>query len=197
MAATSQDHHSAACAASRLDMKILFLAMTLVFAGAAAPAQTTQDAEVRQRLQQLEDKAALKNLVDVFSVLADKKDVQAQTLLFTEDATVDSISDGRPGSSFKGRKQIGDAFGAYLANFDTVYHINGQQTVEVAGDKATGTAYCLVVLIGKENGKTIRNTSGVIYNDEYVRRGKTWLIAKRVSNFTWRDRAEVPPPSAR
>ena len=152
---------------------------------------------MRQRLQQLEDRAAIKNLVDVFSVLADKKDVQAQTLLFTEDATVESFSGGQLVSSLKGRKQIGDAFGGYLATFETVYHINGQQTVELAGDKATGTSYCLVVLIGKENGKTIRNTSGVIYSDEYVRRGKTWLIAKRVSNFAWRDREEVPPSAAR
>ena len=152
---------------------------------------------MRQRLQQLEDKAALKNLVDIFSVLADRKDVQAQTLLFTEDATVESFSGGQLVSSLKGRKQIGDTFGAYLATFETVYHINGQQTVALAGEKATGTSYCLVVLIGKENGKTIKNTSGVIYSDQYVRRGNTWLISKRVSNFAWRDRQEMPVPAAR
>jgi hypothetical protein len=31
-----------------------------------------------------------------------------------------------------------------------------------------------------ENGKTIKYTSGVIYNAEYVRRGGRWLISKRV-----------------
>jgi len=31
--------------------------------------------------------------------------------------------------------------------------------------------HSLVVLIGGENGKRIKNTSGVDYNDEYVRRG--------------------------
>ena len=121
---------------------------------------------------------------------------RAQTLLFTEDATVESLSDGQS-MTLKGRKQIGDTFGAYLATFETIYHVNGQQTVEIAGDKAKGTSYCLVVLIGKEKGKTIKNTSGVIYNDEYVRRGKSWLISKRVSNFAWRDREEMAPPPAR
>jgi hypothetical protein len=29
------------------------------------------------------------------------------------------------------------------------------------------------------------------YNDEYVRRGKSWLISKRVSHFTWRQREEI------
>ncbi|MBO0144632.1 nuclear transport factor 2 family protein [Agrobacterium sp. Ap1] len=144
-----------------------------------------------QRLQTLEDRAALKTLVDTFSNLADTKDVSSQVLLFTEDATVSSVSDGQPGSSFKGRKEIGDAFGGYLANFETVYHINGQQTVELTGDTATGTAYCLVVLIADDAGKKIRNTSGVTYHDEYVRRDGKWLIAKRTSNFTWRDRQEL------
>jgi hypothetical protein len=47
-------------------------------------------------------------------VLADKKDVAQQVLLFTEDAIVDSISNGQPGTSYKGRKQIGDAFSARI-----------------------------------------------------------------------------------
>ncbi|WP_222282864.1 nuclear transport factor 2 family protein [Rhizobium leguminosarum] len=59
---------------------------------------------IEQKLQALEDGAALKTLVDTFSNLADTKDVTAQLLLFTEDATVSSVSSGQPGSSFKGRK---------------------------------------------------------------------------------------------
>lgn len=145
-----------------------------------------------QRIQQLEDRAALKDLVDVFSNLADQKDVQAQLPLFTEDATVESFMGGQLVSSLKGREQIGQGFSGYLALFDAVYHQNGQQTVEIQGDTAKGVSYCLVVLIGKENGKTYKNTSGVIYNDEYVRQGEKWLIAKRVSNFAWQQREELP-----
>jgi ketosteroid isomerase-like protein len=157
-------------------------------------AQTSNDGNLAQRIQQLEDRAALKMLVDTFSNLADRKDVQRQVLLFTEDASVESITDGKPSTPLKGREQIGKAFAAYLANFDTVYHINGQQTVDVRGDTAMGTVYCLVVLIGTENGRRIKNTSGVTYNDEYARRGNTWLISKRVSHFTWRDREEMAQP---
>ena len=57
------------------------------------------------------------------------------------------FSDVRP--SFK---EMEDAFGAFLKNFETVYHFNGQQTVTIKGDKASGTSYCLVTLIGVENG---------------------------------------------
>jgi hypothetical protein len=172
-------------------MKTLMLAVALLVTSVAAEAQTTREGNLAERMRLIEDRVALKALVDTFSVLADQKDVQRQTLLFTEDATVESYSAGQLVSSLRGRKQLGETFRDYLAQFQAVYHLNGQQTVEVHGDRATGVSYCLVVLIGSENGTTIKNTSGVIYNDEYVRRGGRWLISKRVSNFTWRDREEV------
>ena len=171
-------------------MNTLVLAATLLVIPVSTMAQTANDT-LAQRVQRLEDGAALKRLVDTFSNLADQKDVPKQVLLFTEDATVESITDGKSSSALKGREQIGKAFAAYLANFETVYHINGQQTVDLRGDTATGISYCLVVLIGVENGKRIKNTSGVYYNDEYVRRGNAWLISKRVSHFTWRQREEI------
>ena len=142
-------------------MNTVFLAAALLFVSGPVTAQTPSDWGLTRRVQQLEDRAALKTLVDTFSNLADRKDVQKQVLLFTEDATVESITNGKPSSPLKGRDQIGKAFAAYLANFETVYHINGQQTVDLRGDTATGVSYCLVVLIGVENGKRIKNTSGV------------------------------------
>ena len=173
-------------------MKTLIAALAMLATPFLTKAQTMPDPTMTQRLQQLEDRVALKTLVDTFSNLADTKSVNTQVLLFTEDATVDSWSEGKQVSSFTGRKQIGEAFSAYLALFDTVYHMNGQQTVELDGDRATGISYCLVVLIGKDGDKRYRNTAGVIYQDEYVRRDGRWMIAKRVSDFTWRSRDEVP-----
>lgn len=82
-----------------------------------------------------------------------------------------------------GRKQIGEVFGTFLTRFETVYHINGQQTVVIDGDKASGTSYCLAILIGVENGKRIKTTIGVYDHDEYVRENNRWLIAKRRSTF--------------
>ncbi|MBQ3426794.1 MAG: nuclear transport factor 2 family protein [Clostridia bacterium] len=134
------------------------------------------------------DRIELKDLVDRFSVAADDKDAQAQTLMFTEDATVDSYRGSELISSYKGREAIGNAFGSFLARFDTVFHINGQQTVKIDGDTATGTAYCQVVLIGKnEEGKNVMTTQGVRYTDTYKKVNGEWLIASRASNFVWTD----------
>lgn len=141
--------------------------------------------------QIIKDKMDLKELVDVFSVLADRKDAKAQELLFTENAVVNSYRDAKLISTLQGREQIGEGFGNFLSLFETVYHINGQQVVTIDGDKATGTSYCQVVLIGKENGKRIMTTQGVTYDDEYLRVDGMWLIAKRTSHFVWSDRKTV------
>lgn len=146
------------------------------------------DPSLLQRLQQLEDRAALKLLVDRFAVLADRKDVDAQVQLFTDDAVLISYVGDQVVSSLQGREAIGQAFGTFLAQFTTVYHLNGQHTVELHGDRATGTHYGLAVLLGKEEGRDVRYTHGVVYTDEYLRRDGQWLIAHRLTHFAWRVR---------
>lgn len=168
---------------------LFFLGSILMFF--AANAQNTNNKNLAQRLSDIEDRVAIKNLADTFSVLADVKNVDAQLLLFTENATVESMREGQPGSAFTGRKQIGEAFSGFLALFETVYHINGQQTVTLNGNNASGISYCTVVLIGNENGKKMKTTMGVIYHDEYVRERGKWLINKRQSNFTWTEKMEM------
>ncbi|WP_313392160.1 nuclear transport factor 2 family protein [Sphingobium yanoikuyae] len=165
--------------------------LTLACMASATPA-AAQDTDLAARIGKLEDEAALKRLVDTFSNLADRKDIDTQVTLFTEDATVDSWVDGKKGSSLKGRAELASAFGGFLAQFSTVYHMNGQQTVTIQGDEATGTAYCLVVLVSQSDGKTIRRTSGVRYDDRYERRNGQWLIAARTSHFEWTAIEELP-----
>ena len=136
---------------------------------------------------QVEDQLALKRLVDTFSNLADVKDVDAQVLLFTEDAEVVSKSGDQVFRS-KGREEIGKAFASYLALFDVVYHLNGQQTVDIDGDTATGISYCFVTLIGQGR----KNQSGVRYHDTYVKQDGKWLIKRRESDFMFTTIEDMP-----
>jgi hypothetical protein len=153
--------------------------------------ENANSTSLNDRIYELENVRALRELVDNFSILADKKEVRKQTLLFTKDATVESYVNGNLVSSLKGTKEIGDAFENFLKNFETVYHFNGQHVVSINGNKAGGTLYCLVDLISSENGKKIKNASGVSYKDEYVYENGQWLIAKRTSTFVWQDRKEL------
>lgn len=138
-------------------------------------------------LENIKNRAELKELVDTFSILADKKDTDTQTFLFTEDAEVYTYRDGELITVLKGRDEIGKAFRDYLSLFETVYHINGQQTVNIDKYKANGISYCQVVLIRVENGNKIMLMQGVYYNDEYTNINGKWLISKRTSNFVWSD----------
>ncbi|MDP4098770.1 nuclear transport factor 2 family protein [Paenibacillus sp. P96] len=119
------------------------------------------------------------------------KDIRKQVLLFTADATVESYLSDQLVSSLKGTKEMGDAFEAFLSNFETVYHFNGQHQVSINGNKAEGTLYCLVDLISVEDDKKMKTTSGVYYRDEYVCENGKWLIAKRTSTFAWQDRQAI------
>ena len=170
-------------------MKKVILFLVLALTGLVSKAQTVQ--ELTMKINEIKDRIAIKNVVDTFSILADVKDIKTQVLLFTENATVESRVNGQPGMTLAGRKQIGDAFGAYLSTFETVYHINGQQSITLKGDKATGISYCLVTLIGTENGKKMKTTMGVYYNDEFVKEKGHWLISKRTSNFVWQEKKPI------
>ena len=136
-------------------------------------------------IQKIADRMALKDLVDTFSNLADTKEIDEQVQLFTEDAEVISYQGEKQTSHLTGRKELAERFKAFLNQFTTVYHINGQQTVKIDGNKATGIAYAQVVLVSENNGKKIMRTQGVRYNDEYVRQNGRWLISKRTSHFEW------------
>jgi hypothetical protein len=164
----------------------------ILLAGLSVNAQNAKGKnEMEKTLQELQDRAALKEVVDTFSNLADTKEVHTQVQLFTPDATMEAFTGGKSTGTFKGRDEMERAFGAFLANFQVVYHFNGQQVVKIEGDKASGISYCTVTLIGIQAGKRTRTTMGVHYKDEFVRENGRWLISHRISNCDWQDREEM------
>lgn len=140
---------------------------------------------------ELADKIALRELIDKISMLGDKKDFVHQTELFSENAISETVAGGATILKLEGRKEMVQAFEKFLQDFDTVYHFNGQQTLTINGDTATGTCYCFITLIGNENGKKIKTTVGATYEDEYIRLNSQWLVSKRVGNFNWQDKTEI------
>jgi hypothetical protein len=169
-------------------MKRVALLLTLSFFFFTSKAQKMNNTNNITGIQAIEDRLALKNLVDTFSTLADQKETAKQALLFTEGAVSETFVNGKVVSSLKGRKQISETFAAFLNNFETVYHINGQQTVTLNGDKATGISYCFVTLIGTENGKKMKTNIGAYYTDDFVRKDGHWLIAHRKATFAWQEK---------
>lgn len=146
---------------------------------------------IEKRLTAIEDRTAIKFLVDEFSNLADSKEIDKQVLLFTEDGIVESISKGQAPSLLKGREQLKNAFTSFLSNFHTVYHQNGQQNITLLDNKAEATSYCRVILVGLQNGKEMKTTLYTIYKDLFVKEQGKWLIQHRTSNFVFREVEEL------
>ena len=103
---------------------------------------------VEQRLQEVEDRVAIKAIVDTFSNLADKKDFSTLVKLLTEDAEVDFYFGDALVGSWKGRAQFEQALLSFSGSFEATYHFNGQQVIEVEGDNASSQHYCLAMQIG-------------------------------------------------
>ena len=170
-------------------MKKILLALLLFTAGNVGliKSQTMNNKSLETRITELEDRLDLKKLVDTFSVLADQKDAKTQALLFTDDAEVKTYIGDNLIMTLNGRKQIEETFENYLNTLSFVYHINGQQTVDIKGDHATGISYCQVTLSSTVDGKNVMTMQGVYYNDEYKKVDGIWKISKRTSYFVWRD----------
>lgn len=167
----------------------LFLLTALSLAGCV---QNENQNTMESKIQTIEDKMAIKQVVDVFSNLADTKEIDKQVLLFTEDGVVESYANGERSSLLEGRAQLEQTFSGFLSNFHTVYHQNGQQTIdELTDNTAKATSYCHVILVGEQDGKQIKTTMYTIYKDEFVKQNGQWLIKHRISNFKWREVEEV------
>ena len=167
-------------------MKKIILSIIAILSVVAMDSQNNKTIE--QRIMELENRVALKNLVDTFSNLSDTKEAELQAQLFTE---VKTLINGKVSVELKGRKQIAEAFGNFLAKQETIYHINGQQTVTLNGNRATGISYCQVAMIAKVDGKRTITQQGVRYDDEYQKIDGRWYIKNRISNFMWRDTREL------
>lgn len=63
------------------------------------------------------------------------------------------------------------------------FTLNGQHTVEIDGDTATGTSFSQIKMIREVEGKDILTDYSVKYDDKYVRQNGKWLIKDRIGYF--------------
>ncbi|MGI5149912.1 nuclear transport factor 2 family protein [Plantactinospora sp. CA-294935] len=141
--------------------------------------------------EQVADRLAIRELVDAYAHLADRRDPQGQAALFTDDARV-AVYDGEPDTTepaqvLTGRNELATAF-ASLRNYDRTTHFNGQSTVTVDGDDATGETYCLAHHLWTEQGQRTLMVMSIRYHDTFVRQSGRWFFAERRLITDWVDR---------
>ena len=145
-------------------------------------------------IEMITAKMELKELVDVFSNLADVKDAKSQGDLFTPDGVLE-FQRGFDGEvqNIVGREALVEAFAATIGPCKAVYHINGQHDVTMSDDltQAEGVAYCEATLVREEKGKNVLTTNYVRYADKYVKVDGRWYISRRRTTFLISDSHEV------
>ncbi|MDA0164370.1 nuclear transport factor 2 family protein [Solirubrobacter ginsenosidimutans] len=141
------------------------------------------------------DRLAIRELIDAYAHCADRRDAEGQKSLFTDDTHFVVYMEGErstPTQALDGREALTPVFAA-LNTYETTMHFNGQSTVELAGDRATGETYCIAHHLFTTDGKRQLMVAFLRYHDTFVKRDGTWLFAARELYVDWTEtRASQP-----
>src|SRR6202166_1219557 len=100
------------------------------------------------------DRLAIRELVDAYAHCADRRDAEGQKALFTTDtrfAVYMKGDKGAPTYVLQGREALTPVF-ADLNRYEATTHFNGQITVVLDGDRATGVSYTIAHHLFSEDG---------------------------------------------
>jgi ketosteroid isomerase-like protein len=136
----------------------------------------------------LEDRLALRSLVDAYAEAVDRKDAEAVAALFAPDGRMVVPDPERPGAVLgdrSGRAEILDALG-HLDRYTELTHVVGGQVLR-AGPVVTGVTTCVANHVYDRHGETRLLVMGIHYRDTYARDGDEWCFAERDLRIGWRD----------
>jgi hypothetical protein len=140
-----------------------------------------------QMLQELYDRIAIRDLIDRYAICADTRDAQGQMAIFTEDTNFEVFYDPKsntPSETYSGRKSLFPVFDN-LNSFMATMHFNGQSTLKVDGDMATGITYCRAHHLNMEEGVQKTMIAGIRYYDTMVKQNGAWLFSERKLKVAW------------
>jgi ketosteroid isomerase-like protein len=144
---------------------------------------------------ELADRVVIRELVDAYAHCADRRDAQGQKALFTEDTHFVVYMDGQgsePTQILDGRQALTPVFDD-LNRYQATMHFNGQSTVALDGDRATGESYCIAHHLFTEDGGRKLMVAWLRYGDIFVKLDGAWLFAERSLYVDWTEtRASHP-----
>ena len=136
---------------------------------------------------EMADRLAIRELVDAYAHCADRRDTDAQKSLFTEDTHFVVYMDGQgsePTQVIDGREGLTPVF-QDLKRYEATQHFNGQSTIELDGDRATGESYCIAHHLFTEDGERKLMLAHLRYGDAFIKRDDAWLFAERNLYVDW------------
>ena len=146
--------------------------------------------------QEAADRLAIRELVDAYAHCADRRDAKGQMALFTEDTRLLVFMDygsPEPTQELHGRESLAPVFDN-LNTYAVTMHFNGQSTVVLDGDQATGESYCLAhhLSVGEDGQRTMMIAS-IRYLDQFAKQDGRWLFAERRLMVNWTETRPSTP----
>jgi ketosteroid isomerase-like protein len=141
------------------------------------------------------DRLAIRELFDAYAHCADRRDAEGQKALFTEDTHFMVYMEGEgsePTQVLNGREALTPVFDD-LNRYEVTTHFNGQSTVALNGDRATGESYCLAHHLYTEDGERKLMVASLRYLDTFVKSDRAWLFAERKLYLDWTETRQSRP----
>jgi hypothetical protein len=140
------------------------------------------------------DRLALRELFDAYAHCADRRDAEGQKALFTADTRFAVYMNGEGSEAtyvLDGREALAPVF-ADLNRYEATTHFNGQSTVTLDGDSATGESYTIAHHLYTENGERKIMIASLRYLDTFAKIDDRWYFAERKLVLDW---SETRPSS--
>jgi len=135
------------------------------------------------------DRLQIRRLIDAYAHCADRRDAAGQMALFTEDTHFVVFMDARntePSMDLHGRDSLKPVF-ENLKTYDTTTHFNGQSTIDIDGNRATGESYCLAHHLSVVDGQRTLMIASLRYQDVITKQNGKWLFAERKLLVDWQE----------
>jgi hypothetical protein len=144
------------------------------------------------------DRLGIRELFDAYAHCADTRDAEGQKALFTTDARFEVYLNGpgsQPSSVFEGREALSPVFND-LNRYEATMHFNGQSTVSLDGERATGDSYTIAHHVYTEDTIRMIMVAWLRYLDTFTKIDGAWYIAQRRIILEWSETRPLGPPTA-
>jgi hypothetical protein len=144
------------------------------------------------------DRLALRELLDAYAHCADRRDAEGQKALFTTDTRFAVYMDGEQNDLsyvLDGREALSPVF-EDLNRYEATTHFNGQSTVTLAGDAATGESYTMAHHVFTEAGLRKIMIASLRYLDIFAKLEGVWYFSERNLILDWSETRDLGAPTA-
>jgi ketosteroid isomerase-like protein len=142
------------------------------------------------------DRLALRELVDAYAHCADRRDAKGQMALFTDDTRFVVYMDAKsdiPSQELQGRDTLAPIF-ENLNQYVATTHFNGQSTVVLDGNEATGVSYCLAHHVSVHGSERSLMIASIRYLDKFTKIDGAWYFAQRRLLVDWIETRKMIEP---